>query len=120
MITIRPETAEQTLVIEASEKLTAKDYKDVFIPKLEQLLQQFEKIRIVFYLNDSFDGWELEAMWDDAKFGFQHRKDFTRIAVVGGPRWVAWATRLGTYFIPGELKIFDTALLAEAITWAKQ
>lgn len=117
MITIRPETEGNTLVIEASDKLTTKDYEEVFIPNLDKLVQEFKKIRIVFYLNDSFDGWELGAMWDDAKFGLKHKNDFERIAIVGGPRWMTWIARLSAHFMPGELMTFNRHSLTDAISW---
>ncbi|HZI33312.1 MAG TPA: STAS/SEC14 domain-containing protein [Candidatus Binatia bacterium] len=120
MITIRSETEGRTLVIEAAGKLTTKDYEEIFIPKLTELIQQHGKIKIVFYLNETFDGWELGAMWDDARFGLQHRNDFERIALVGGPRWVAWLTRLGSYFMHCELKTFEGASLKEAVDWVKR
>lgn len=119
MITIRPETEGSTLVIEAAGKLTTKDYEETFIPKLNELIQKHGKIKIVFYLNETFDGWELEAMWDDAKFGLRHRDDFERIALVGGPRWVAWLTRLSSNFLHCELKVYDGAAMKEAVDWAK-
>jgi len=120
MITIRPETKGNTLVIEASNKLTTKDYEEFFIPKLNQFIGQFGKIRVVFYLNDSFDGWELGAMWDDAKMGLKYKNNFERIALVGGPRWMIWITKLSSLFIQAELKVFGSASLEEAISWTKQ
>jgi hypothetical protein len=120
MITIRPETEGNILVIEASDKLTAKDYEEVFIPKLDQLIHEFKKIRIVFYLNDSFDGWEIGAMWDDAKFGLKHRNDFERIAMVGGSKWLTWFSKFSSHFISGEFRSFDHHSLQDAISWATQ
>ena len=120
MITILPETEGSTLVIEAAGKLTTKDYEEVFIPKLNELIQQHGKIKLVFFLNESFGGWELGAMWDDAKFGMQHKNDFERIALVGGPSWVAWLTRMSSYFMNCELKTFAVSALKEAVAWTKQ
>lgn len=119
MITILPETEASTLVVEASAKLTTKDYEEVFIPELDRLIGEFGKIRVVFYLDESFEGWELGAMWDDAKFGLKHKSDFERIAMVGGPKWVAWFSNLGSHFMPGAMKSFEASELAEAIAWAK-
>ena len=120
MITIRPETEGSTLVIEAAGKLTSKDYEEVFIPKLNELIEQHGKIKVVFHLDDSFDGWELGAMWDDAKFGLKHRNDFERIALIGGPRWMAWLTQLSSYFMHCELKVFGNTSLNEALDWIKR
>lgn len=120
MITILPATEGRTLVVEASDKLTTQDYEEVFIPTLERLIRQYGKIRTVFYLSDSFSGWELGAMWDDAKFGVKHCNDFERLALVGGPRWMAWLTKLSGHFMHCEVKTFDQGALEEAIAWTKE
>jgi len=120
MITILPDTEGKALVAEASEKLTTKDYEEVFLPKLDELIHQYGKIRMAFYLDDSFAGWEPGAMWDDAKYGLAHRKDFERIAIVGGPRWVEWMTKLGAHFMPAEVRTFAKPALPEAIKWVKE
>ncbi len=39
MIEIMSETEGNLLVVKATEKLTAKDYEEVFIPKINQLIQ---------------------------------------------------------------------------------
>ena len=96
MIEIMSETAGSILAIKATEKLTTRDYKEVFIPRLEQLIRVFEKIRVVMYLADNFTGWEIGAAWDDAKFGLQHRNDFEKVALVGGPKWVEWVTKISS------------------------
>ena len=119
MITILPQSEGSTLVIGASKKLTAKDYEEVFIPELNRLIGLFGKIRVVLYLDDSFDGWELGAMWDDAKFGLKHKHDFERVAMVGGPRWVSWITTMSSHFMSGVIKSFESTSLDEAIAWAK-
>lgn len=119
MIKILPQSEGPTLVVEASGKLTTMDYEDMFLPELDRLIGQFGKIRLVFYLHGSFVGWELGAMWDDAKFGIKHKNDFERIAMVGGPKWVTWFTKIGSHLAPGTIRAFDVASLNEAVAWAK-
>lgn len=119
MMTIMPESKENLLVVRATEKLTSKDYEEVFIPELTKLIDQFGKIRSVIYLDPDFDGWELGAMWDDAKFGLKHRKDFEKIAVVGASKWIEWGIRLGNHLMEGQMKTFDKDQLDEALAWSK-
>ena len=120
MISFLPESDDKVLVAKAVDKLTTSDYEEKFIPKLEEMLLLNEKINIVFYFADGFKGWELGAAWDDAKFGFKHRKDFCRIAVVGGPKWVKWSTKLGSHLIKGEVKIYKLDELKSAIEWVRK
>ncbi len=120
MIEIMSETAGSILAIKATEKLTTRDYEEVFIPKLEQLIRVFGKIRVVMYLADNFTGWEIGAAWDDAKFGLQHRNDFEKIAVVGGPKWVEWSTKIGSHIIGGQANTYDASDIQAAILWVKE
>ncbi len=120
MIEIMSETEDNILVVKATEKLTAKDYEEVFIPKINQLIQEYGKVRVVVFLAENFSGWEIGAAWDDTKFGIQHRNDFEKMAVVGGSKWVKWATKISSYFMDSQIAIYDTSDLQSAVAWAKE
>jgi hypothetical protein len=120
MISFLPENDDRILIAKAEEKLTAKDYEDVFIPRLEKMLQKNKKLNLVFYLSEGFRGWELGAAWDDAKFGLMHRHDFGKIAVVGGPKWVEWCTKVGAHLVKGEVKVYKENELEVAIKWVRE
>ena len=120
MIEIMSETEGNILVVKATEKLTAKDYEEVFIPKINQLIQEYRKVRVVVFLAENFSGWEIGAAWDDAKFGIQHRNDFEKMAVVGGSKWVKWATKISSCFMDGQVAVYDTSDLQGAVAWAKE
>ena len=120
MIEIMPESEGKTLVVKATGTLTAQDYEEVFIPQLNQRLEKFGKIRVLMYLAENFTGWELSAAWDDAVFGVKHRHDFEKIAVVGGQQWVKWATKLGGYFVDGQVVTYASDEFQDAVNWLKQ
>jgi hypothetical protein len=120
MIEILPETQGNTLVVKATAKLTSKDYEEFFIPKLKELIQEHGKVRAVLYLDENFEGWELGAMWDDAKFGMQHMNDFEKIAIVSSKKWIEWASKIGSHLMKGQLKPFDGTQLQEALAWIKE
>ncbi len=120
MIEIMSETEGNILVVKATEKLTAKDYEEVFIPKINQLIQEYRKVRVVVLLAVNFSGWEFGAAWDDAVFGIQHRNDFEKMAIVGGPKWVQWATKISAHFIDGQVTVYDIPDFQSAVTWAKE
>jgi hypothetical protein len=117
MIEFREESRGDTLALEASNKLTEDDYASVLIPKLEAILREYGKINVLFYMDEGFEGWESGAAWDDAKFGIKHRDDFTKLAVVGGPRWVEWCLKLSAWIMEGEVKTFDENQLRDALGW---
>ena len=107
------------LCLQANGKLTHADYEEVLIPRLEQLIKSHGKARVLFAMGEEFHGWEPAAMWDDAKFGMKHRTDFEKCAVVGGPKWVEWATKLATVLITGECRTFPAKELQQAQIWLK-
>ncbi len=69
-------------------------------------------------MDENFEGWELKAMWEDAKFGMKHRNDFSRIAIVGGPNWVHWGVKLGELMMDCHVKTYPPEDLKEAVKWA--
>jgi hypothetical protein len=119
MISISPESTGNPLIISASGKLTDSDYKDVLIPRLEAVIHEHGKARLLLDMGDEFHGWEPMAAWDDARFGLAHRNDFEKMGVLGGPKWVDWSLKIGALFIGGELKNFPSDQRAEALRWVK-
>jgi hypothetical protein len=84
MVSVMPPSHHNILGIQGTGKLTEADYQDVLIPQLEGVLKKYPKARFLYYLDEGFTGWEMGAMWEDAKFGLRHKDDFEKIAVVGG------------------------------------
>jgi SpoIIAA-like len=119
MIEVMPESNSSALVLKAVGKLTDADYKQVLIPKIEEIIKQSGKAKVLLYLPEGFVGWEAHAAWDDARFGLQHRNDFEKLAVVGGAKWIEWATKIGAYFMKGEVKTFPETQLKEALDWVQ-
>jgi SpoIIAA-like len=119
MIHISDQSEGNVLILEAESKLTDQDYKEVLIPRLESIISEHGKARVLIDLGDEFKGWEPKAAWDDARFGLAHRKDFEKMAVICDRRWVDWALKIGALFIEGEIKNFSPSQRAEAIGWIK-
>jgi len=119
MIEILPESQGKTLGIKATGTLTDDDYKTILIPRLETIIRETGKARVLFHMDEDFHGWELDAMWDDAKFGAAHRQDFEKFAVVGGPRWVEWGAKVGALFMKTELRTFPNDQLQKAWEWIR-
>ncbi len=118
MIEILPESTTKVLAVKATEKLTDADYKEVWIPALEKRINEFGKINALLYLDENFQGWEAKALWDDAQFAVKHRKDFTKMAVVGGASWMDWGAKLGELFMAGcEIETFAIEDAQKAFDW---
>lgn len=117
MIEFMPETKGNVVGIRATGTLTDNDYKQVLIPKMKQLFAEYGRLRILIYMDDQFVGWDLAAAWDDATFGLRHGVDFEKIAVVGGPRWVALCVTIIAFLIAGMTRSFPADKLRDAWDW---
>ena len=117
MIEFMPESKANVVGVRASGPLTDADYKTKLIPKLDSLFKQYGKIKVLFFMDETFEGWNLDAAWDDASLGLQHRADFDKIAVVGGPAWVEWCVKLAGFLLKGEVQTFRRDQLKDAWRW---
>ncbi len=117
MIEVSPDSNGNILILKAADKLTDSDYKDVLIPRLETIIEDYGKARLLLDMGDEFHGWEAAALWDDARFGLTHRKDFEKMGVIGGPKWVEWGLKIGSLAMSGEIRSFSSSEREEALRW---
>lgn len=73
---------DSALGITAEGKITGTDYETVLIPALELKLKTNKRIQMLYYLSNSFTGFDLNAMMDDAKMGLKHLSAFDKVALV--------------------------------------
>jgi SpoIIAA-like len=108
-----------TVGLRASGKLSKADYRDVLEPVLRAAAEAGE-LRLLFALTD-FGGLEPGAWIEDVKTGLdvliRHHSAWKRFAFVTDVDWVAKATHMFAWLIPGEVTIFDLDQLEEAKTW---
>jgi hypothetical protein len=119
MIEVMSESQGNVVGVKMSGKITAREYEDVIIPRVEAVFQEHGKIRLMYLVDESFQGAEAGAMWDDTKLGLKYRRDFEKLALVGGSKWMDWLTKLAAKFISGETKTFPAEQLQEAWDWLK-
>jgi hypothetical protein len=117
MIEVLPKSHDNILAVKASGKVTAEDYEKVLIPKAESLLAEHSRGKFLYYLSNEFEGFELGAMWDDAKYISGHSDKFDKVALVGGPKWIEWTSKISGLFIKAEVKTFSVDQLDEAWNW---
>ena len=119
MIEILPKSHDNILGIKASGKITAEDYEKILIPKINDILSEHATARFLYYISDEFEGFEVAAMWDDAKYAAAHNAQFDKVAIVGGPKWIEWTSKLAALFIKAEVKEFGEDQLDEAWSWVE-
>lgn len=118
MFEVLPESHGQTIGIRVTGTLTDDDYKSVLIPVIEKALAEEGKLRVLLLFED-FEGWDLQAAWDDTVFGMTHRTDFERLALVGAPSYVEWGMRLFVPLMSGSIRNFSAEDLKTAWRWVE-
>ena len=116
MITILTDLPDQVLGLSASGRVTADDYAQTITPALEDRLTRHDYVRLLYYLGPDFDRFTTTALWDDARLGMHHLRDFERIAVVTDVGWIRGMVR-ALQPLAGEIRLFDNAALEQARDW---
>jgi hypothetical protein len=96
------------------------DYSDILVPTLKAAVESGQGLRVLYLIED-LDDVEGEGFWDDTKLGFnllvEHHGDWVRSAIVTDLDWMARASKLFLWLIPGEAKLFRVADLQQAKDW---
>lgn len=108
----------KVLTIKDVGKLTKEDY-EAFVPKMEQLIQKFGEVRILFEMKD-FHGWNAGALWQDMKFDIKHFNDIERLALVGDRKWEKGMSVFCKPFTTAKVKYFDVTEADKAKDWVKE
>jgi len=119
MIEVLPDSVGNILVLKTAGKLTDAVYKDVLIPRVKSAIRDHGKTRILVGVGDDFHGWEVAAFWDDARIGITHRRDFEKLGVIGGSKWMEWGVKLATLIVCGEIRSFPAGERGEALKWIR-
>lgn len=114
-VKLQHDATQKFLEVHVSGKLSKEDYAELG-PKVESLIKEHGKIRILFEMHD-FHGWEMSALWEDIKFDIKHFKDVERLAFVGEKKWQEGMTKFCGPFTTATIRYFDHADIAEARTW---
>ena len=117
MIERMADMPESVLAFSGSGQITSHDYETVVIPAVEALLARQAKARVLFHLQADFSGFDAGAMWDDARMGLSHPTAWERVALVTDEGWLKSAVRMLGFVLPGHVRVFETAELAQARDW---
>jgi len=95
--------------------MTREDF-DRLVKKLDGMIHEFGKIRIVEIIKD-IGKIEPSAIWADLKWEPRHIKNFSHVAVVADQKWIKWMVKPLNMFIPAKIKLFELEELDEARAW---
>lgn len=68
--------------VRADGKVTKRDFDEVVKPMLEAARGDHRRIRLLYELAPSFDGFTAGAVWEDARIGLQYLRLLERCAIV--------------------------------------
>ena len=109
-----------TLGFRAKGEIEREDYEKVLVPELHRALEGGGTLRMLYVIED-LDKIDPGAMWEDSKLGFdllaRHRHALVRSAIVTDIEWMARATRMFAWMVPGEAGVFGLAELEQAKAW---
>ena len=115
MIQLLPSPKENLVSLKVSGSLTKEDY-DRILPTLETKIRQFGKIKLYVEV-EKLALPTLNALWEDLKMDLKHYNDFSYVAVVGEPDWLAAITKLVSPLVPAEVRTYDREDRATAMQW---
>jgi hypothetical protein len=109
-----------TVGFRATGEIEREDYDDVLVPELHRALEAGGELRTLYVIDD-LEEIEPGALWADSKLGFdlgvRHHDAWERSAIVTDLDWIANATRLFAWMMPGQARVFAVADLAAAKEW---
>lgn len=106
------------LTLKAQGKLTHEDYQ-VITPMIDSALSEVAHPKVNVLIDGTeLEGWEVRAAWDDFKLGLKHNNEFNKIAIYGNKNWQHFLSKIGGWFISGEVQYFEN--VSDALDWLKR
>jgi SpoIIAA-like len=101
-------------------EIEREDYDEVLVPELRRVVEGGAGLRTLYVIED-LDEIEPGALWADSRLGYdlgvRHREAWVRSAIVTDIAWMARATKLFLWMIPGEARVFPRSELEAAKAW---
>ena len=77
-------------------------------------------MRVLFLMDETFQGWSLKAAWANTIFDLKHRRDFEKIAMIGAPKWEERCVKTAaTLLMHGKMRTFRPDQLNQAWHWLR-
>ena len=120
MLKLMNDLPDSVLGVYAEGKIIGTDYETVLIPALELKLKSNKKIQMIYHLSNSFTGFDLNALMDDAKMGLKHLAAFDKIALVSDHHVINNFLKFFGFLFSCELRIYQESELNEAKKWISE
>ena len=106
-----------TVGFEAVGVIDDDDFEDVVVPVLRRQIADGHKLRLLYVLGPHLREYDGEAAQEELKFAARHATAYERVGVVSDESWLRPALRLLSVLVPGEIRGFPVADLADARRW---
>jgi hypothetical protein len=101
--------------VRADGKVTKRDFDDVVLPLLQAARGDHRRIRLLYELAPSFDGFTAGAVWEDARVGLQYLRLLERCAIVSESTATRDRAHAIGAMLPCPIHVFADRL--EALAW---
>ena len=106
-----------TVGFEAVGDIDDDDFEDVVEPVLRRQIADGHKLRLLYVLGPQLREYDGEAAQEEFTFAARHATAYERVGVVSDESWLRPALRLLSVLVPGEIRGFPVADLADARRW---
>lgn len=122
MIELIPDLPDNVLGFRGRGIITGQDYETVVYPAVDAYFSQHhsEGARVLYWLNEDFEGYEAAALWDDAMLGFKHPIGWKKIAVVSDTDWIKKISLMVEHVMLGHFRLFPTQAMDAAKHWVSE
>jgi hypothetical protein len=101
----------------AEGKVTSDDYAQTLAPAVRQEIAAGRKLRLLLELGPDFEGYDIGAMFADAKMGIEDFKSFEKLAVVTDNSMFRTGVEMFARLMPAAVQVFSVADVGAAKTW---
>jgi hypothetical protein len=106
------------LSLTAVGRLTHADY-EIITPIIDSALDGVQEPKVKVLVDGTeMEGWEPRAAWDDFRLGLKHGSEFEKVAIYGNKNWQEITARIGSWFVSGEVKYFESC--NDALDWLQE
>ena len=106
--------------IRATGEVNKKDYDEVLIPKMDELVKRQGEINYLLVLETDVQNFSVAAWFEDLKLALKNFTKWNKVAIVTDQKGVEWLSQVSRHFIPGESRGYKLNELNEAIKWVSK
>lgn len=117
MIEEIPGLPDGTIGFRATGKVTGGDYDSVLTNVIDRAIEEHHRIKLLAVMGPDFEGYSMEAAWDDTRLGMRHWSGFERMAIATDVAWLKHSIKAMGFMMPCPVKLFDLDEQEDARRW---